>query len=72
MATGQSIQGWLTVLGIMVVLSALLTWAETWFAHDLAYMLLAEMRIDAYNTLEPLAPAYWCGAEAATCQHRRR
>ncbi|HEX3245000.1 MAG TPA: thiol reductant ABC exporter subunit CydC, partial [Chloroflexota bacterium] len=57
-ATGQSIQGWLTVLAIMVVLSALLTWAETWFAHDLAYMLLAEMRIDAYNTLEPLAPAY--------------
>ena len=42
----------------MVALSALLTWAETWFAHDLAYMLLAEMRIDAYNTIEPLAPAY--------------
>jgi ATP-binding cassette subfamily C protein CydCD len=57
-ATGQGIQGWLIALTAMVVISALLTWAETWFAHDLAYMLLAEMRIDAYNTLEPLAPAY--------------
>ncbi len=57
-AAGQGLQGWLVALGVMVVLSALLTWAETWFAHDLAYMLLAEMRIDAYNTIEPLAPAY--------------
>lgn len=57
-ATGGDVQGWLRALAVMVFLSALLTWAETWFAHDLAYGLLAEMRIDMYNKLEPLAPAY--------------
>jgi ATP-binding cassette, subfamily B, bacterial len=36
----------------------LFTWAESWMAHDLAYRLLAEMRIDMYYKLEPLAPAY--------------
>ena len=32
-------------------------------AHDLAFRLLAEMRIDMYDKLDPLAPAYL---------HRRR
>ena len=27
-------------------------------AHDLAYRLLAEMRVDVYRKLDPLAPAY--------------
>ncbi len=48
----------LTMLAVLVPLSAFLTWAESWQAHDLAYRLLAEMRIDMYNKLEPLAPAY--------------
>ena len=38
--------------------AAFLTWAESWLAHDLAYRLLAEMRIDMYRALDPLAPAY--------------
>jgi len=60
---GQVFQGGeitllLVLLAIFVPLAAVLTWAESWMAHDLAYRLLAEMRIDMYNKLDPLAPAY--------------
>ncbi|MFN8521859.1 MAG: thiol reductant ABC exporter subunit CydC [Chloroflexota bacterium] len=57
-ATGADITAWLWVLGITVMLAAFLTWAESWLAHDLAYRLLAEMRIDLFEKLDPLAPAY--------------
>ncbi len=45
-------------LGATVVVASLLSWVELWIAHDLAYQLLAEMRIDMYRTLDPLAPGY--------------
>jgi ATP-binding cassette subfamily C protein CydCD len=46
------------LLGVAVVATSVLSWLETWIAHDLAYQLLAEMRIDMYRTLDPLAPGY--------------
>jgi ATP-binding cassette subfamily C protein CydCD len=57
-AVGADLTPWLCALGIMVPLAAVLTWAESWLAHDLAYRLLAEMRIDMYRALDPLAPGY--------------
>ena len=52
----------LTTLVILVCtlapLSALLFYLESWQAHDMAFRLLARMRIDLYEKLEPLAPAY--------------
>ena len=57
-ATGADLTPWLWALGIMVPVVAFLTWAESWLAHDLAYRLLAEMRIDMYRALDPLAPGY--------------
>ena len=48
----------LILLGSMVGLASVLAWADCWLPHDLAYQLLAEMRIDIYDTLDPLAPAY--------------
>ena len=52
----------LTTLLILVCvfapLSSLLFYLETWQAHDMAFRLLARMRIDLYEKLEPLAPAY--------------
>ncbi len=39
-------------------LTALLHWLESWLAHDMAYPLLAEMRIDLYRKLDALTPAY--------------
>ncbi len=57
-ATGADLTPWLWALGVLVPLVAFLAWAESWLAHDLAYRLLAEMRIDMYRALDPLAPAY--------------
>jgi ABC-type multidrug transport system fused ATPase/permease subunit len=48
------------VIALLVVapVAGLLHWLESWLAHDMAYRLLAEMRIDLYVKLEALAPAY--------------
>ena len=48
----------MVLLGVLVVAMALSRWGEGWASHDLAYRLLAEMRIQIYHKLEPLAPAY--------------
>ena len=48
----------LVLVCVFAPLSALLFYAESWQAHDMAFRLLAKMRIDLYNKLEPLAPAY--------------
>jgi ATP-binding cassette subfamily C protein CydCD len=39
-------------------LAALFHWLESWLAHDMAYKLLAEMRIALFDKLDRLAPAY--------------
>ena len=52
------------VLGLAIALLAAapitgtLHWLESWLAHDMAYRLLAEMRIDLFNRLDALGPAY--------------
>jgi ATP-binding cassette subfamily C protein CydCD len=43
---------------LVAPLAGVLHWIESWFAHDMAYRLLAEMRIALYARLEALAPAY--------------
>jgi ATP-binding cassette subfamily C protein CydCD len=57
-ALNADLTPWLWALGLLVPFAAFLTWAETWLAHDLAYRLLAEMRIALYEKLDPLAPGY--------------
>ena len=46
--------------GLMIVapLSGILHWLESWVAHDMAFRLLAEMRINVFRKLDQLAPAY--------------
>ncbi|MES2562599.1 MAG: ABC transporter transmembrane domain-containing protein, partial [Pseudomonadota bacterium] len=51
-------QSLIIALLIVAPLAGLLHWLESWLAHDMAYRLLAEMRIDLYDKLETLAPAY--------------
>jgi ABC-type multidrug transport system fused ATPase/permease subunit len=46
---------WMTTL---VPLAAFLQWNESWRSHDMAYRLLAQMRVDLYRALDKLAPAY--------------
>src|SRR5947209_7941943 len=48
----------LILLASAAPLAGLLHWLESWLAHDIAYRLLAEMRIDLFRKLDTLAPAY--------------
>ncbi len=56
--TGGDLTLLLILLGVLTPLAAFFVWTESWVAHDLAYRLLAEMRVDVYRKLDPLAPAY--------------
>jgi ATP-binding cassette subfamily C protein CydCD len=52
-----------TLLLVVLLLAAaplagLLHWLESLLAHDMAYRLLAVMRVDLYRKLDALAPAY--------------
>lgn len=55
---GQDFSPYLTWLWVLAPLAGLLHWLESWAAHDMAFRLLAEMRIDTFRKLDALAPAY--------------
>jgi ATP-binding cassette subfamily C protein CydCD len=56
--SGTDAAPWLWALLIVAPLAGILHWLESWLAHDMAYRLLAQMRIDLYAKIEALAPAY--------------
>ena len=56
--TGGDLTVYIVLLGVFVPMVGFFTWTESWMAHDLAYRLLSEMRVDMYDKLDPLAPAY--------------
>ena len=45
-------------LAIAAPSAGLLHWLESWLAHDMAYRLLLDMRLDMFRKLDALAPAY--------------
>ncbi|MYE24305.1 MAG: ABC transporter ATP-binding protein, partial [Gammaproteobacteria bacterium] len=55
---GEPFAEHLMVLAIVAPLAGLLHWLESWFAHDMAFRMLAEMRIALFRKLDRLAPAY--------------
>jgi ATP-binding cassette subfamily C protein CydCD len=55
---GGNLTPWLLGLAVLVPASAVFRWMDSWISHDLAYRLLAELRIRLYELLDPLAPAY--------------
>jgi ATP-binding cassette subfamily C protein CydCD len=55
---GDPFGGLLVALGIVAPLAGLLHWVESWLAHDMAYRLLTDMRLDVFRKLDALAPAY--------------
>jgi len=57
-ASGRPVLGLLVALLLAAPLAATLHWLESWLAHDMAYRLLAEMRIALFAKLDRLAPAY--------------
>ena len=56
--TGGSAGTLVIVLLVVAPLVGVLHLIESWLAHDMAYRLLAEMRIELFARLEALAPAY--------------
>ena len=60
-ATGAAAEAlYLSTLALSGVVAgrAVAAWAEMWLAHDLAYRILAEIRIWLYSALDRLAPGY--------------
>ncbi|HEX7199791.1 MAG TPA: ABC transporter transmembrane domain-containing protein, partial [Dongiaceae bacterium] len=55
---GEALGPWLWALAVVAPLSGVLHWLESWIAHDMAFRLLAEMRIALFRKLDALAPAY--------------
>jgi len=55
---GEPFGGLLVALAVMAPLAGILHWMESWIAHDMAFRMLAEMRIALYEKLDALAPAY--------------
>ncbi len=51
----------LIALGILAPLAGILHWLESWIAHDMAFRLLAELRIALFKKLDALGPAYLAG-----------
>ncbi len=56
--TGAPFNGLVVALAITAPLAGILHWFESWLAHDMAYRLLAVMRIALFRKLDELAPAY--------------
>jgi ATP-binding cassette, subfamily C, bacterial CydC len=48
----------LPVLLVLVVLRAGLSYLDTWMSHDIAYRILAKLRIKLYHQIEALSPAF--------------
>jgi ATP-binding cassette, subfamily B, bacterial len=48
------------IIALLVVapLAGILHWLESWLAHDLAFRLLADMRVALFRKLDALGPAY--------------
>ena len=56
--TGEPFGLLLVLLAVVAPLAGILHWVESWLAHDMAYRLLNDMRLDMFRTLDALAPAY--------------
>jgi ATP-binding cassette subfamily B protein len=55
---GEPVTGLLVALAIVAPLSGALHWLESWLAHDMAYRLLADLRLALFRKVDALAPAY--------------
>ncbi len=57
-ANSEPWSGLLVWLAITAPLAGVLHWLESWFAHDMAFRLLARMRVSLFDKIDSLAPAY--------------
>ena len=55
---GGDFEPWLYALFAAAPAAGILHWLESWVAHDMAFRMLAQMRIDLYRKIDALAPAW--------------
>ena len=55
---GEDFTPWLHALFAAAPAAGILHWVESWVAHDMAFRMLARMRIDLYRKIDALAPAW--------------
>ncbi len=56
--TGEPIFALIAALCALAPAAGVLHWFESWMAHDMAFRLLAEMRVELFRKVARLAPAY--------------
>lgn len=54
----EPFMNYLYVLVVLAPVAGILHWLESWVAHDMAFNLLADMRIKLFRKLSQLAPAF--------------
>jgi ATP-binding cassette subfamily C protein CydCD len=54
----QPYETWLVILAVLAGSAGILHWLESWVAHDMAFRLLADMRVKLFRKLDRLAPAF--------------
>jgi ATP-binding cassette, subfamily B, bacterial len=55
---GQPYLPYLYGLAVLAPIAGIFHWLESWIAHDMAFRMLTEMRIDLFRKFDALAPAY--------------
>ena len=55
---GDDFTPWLYALFAAAPAAGILHWVESWIAHDMAFRMLAQMRIDLFRKIDALAPAW--------------
>ncbi len=56
--TGDPTFAFIAALVVLAPAAGILHWLESWVAHDMAFRLLTQMRIDLFRKVDSLAPAY--------------
>ncbi|SMF81189.1 ATP-binding cassette, subfamily C, CydCD [Tistlia consotensis] len=55
---GEPVVGIFLLLALLAPAAGLLHWLESWIAHDMAFRLLATLRVQLFDKLDRLAPAF--------------
>ena len=56
--SGQPFLPHIVWLCVLAPIAGLFHWLESWIAHDMAFRMLSDMRIELFRKLDKLAPAY--------------
>jgi len=55
---GEPFLPYLYALGVLAPVAGVFHWLESWIAHDMAFRMLTEMRIELFRKIDALSPAF--------------